>query len=119
MTIVLTNTTRRVRVVLLPHDIFCARAGRCACTKRRDGVRLPAALTLPARESVDRLDEALLALPEVLAAVRAGDLRVTTEPAPEPAPAPSAVPAGAPPEDEPNEPRRPERRPDQSRRGAR
>ncbi len=121
MTIALTNTTRRVLVVLLPHEGYCDRVGRCACTVRRDGARLAAALTLPARETVANVEEALLSLTSVASAVRAGDLRVTREESPEvpaaAAPAPTPVLVSA--EGEPNEPRRPERRPDQSRRGAR
>lgn len=119
MTIALTNTTHRVLVVLLTHGAYCERVGRCGCSLRRDGTRLPAALTLPARETVPRLDDALLGLAPVIAAVRAGDVRVTHEAS---AVVPAAPPSIAEPPalaEEPTDSRRPERRPDQSRRGAR
>lgn len=119
MTIALANTTRRVLVVLLTHGAYCERVGRCGCSLRRDGTRLPAALTLPARETVRRLDDTLLRLAPVIAAVRAGDVHVTHEVSAVVPDAPPSIaePPGLP--EDPTEPRRPERRPDQSRRGAR
>ena len=120
MSVTLTNTTRRVCVVILTHDDYCARVGRCGCSARRDGAVLPNSLTLPSREPVAGLDEAVLALPQVAAAVRAGDIRVAPEePVAAIAAAPAEPPVPAPAAAESNDPRRPERRPDQSRRGAR
>lgn len=120
MSVTLTNTTRRVCVVILTHDGYCARVGRCGCSARRDGALLPTSLTLPAREPVAGVDEAALALPQIAAAVRAGEIRVAPEePVAAIAQAPAEPSVPAPPAAEPNDPRRPERRPDQSRRGAR
>jgi len=85
VTITLINTTRRMKVINLPHDIYCAAAGRCACTavSGRGGRRIASSLTLPAGSATPGLDEAVLLVPEVARDVRAGELRVRREaPAP-------------------------------------
>ena len=85
MTITLINTTRRMKVINLPHDIYCAAAGKCACTPAsgRAGRRIASSLTLPAGTATSGIDEAVLLVPEVARDVRAGDLRVRREvPAP-------------------------------------
>lgn len=88
MTITLTNATRRMKVINLPHDVYCAAADRCACcAPARGGKPLPSALTLAAGVSAEGLDEAVLRVPEVARDLRAGELRVRREaPVPEPAP---------------------------------
>ena len=85
MTITIINTTRRMKVINLPHDIYCAAAGKCACTPAsgRAGRRIASSLTLPAGTATSGIDEAVLLVPEVARDVRAGDLRVRREvPAP-------------------------------------
>jgi len=85
VTITLINTTRRMKVINLPHDIYCAAAGKCACTPAsgRAGRRIASSLTLPAGTATSGIDEAVLLVPEVARDVRAGDLRVRREvPAP-------------------------------------
>jgi hypothetical protein len=85
VTITLINTTRRIKVINLPHDIYCAAAGRCACLQApgRDKRRIASSLTLPAGSITPGLDEAVLLVPEVARDVRAGELRVRREaPAP-------------------------------------
>ncbi|MCA9559793.1 MAG: hypothetical protein KC583_14685 [Myxococcales bacterium] len=87
MTITLTNATRRMKVINLPHDVFCAGANRCACLPASGGKPLPSALTLASGASAEGLHEAVLRVPEVARAVRAGELRVRREaPAPEVSP---------------------------------
>ena len=78
MTITLTNTTRRMKVINLPHDVYCAAAARCACDSTR-GRPTPSALTLAAGTSAQCLDEAVLRVPEIARDVRAGALRVRRE----------------------------------------
>ena len=75
MTITLINATRRMTVINLIHDIYCEALGTCVCTVFK-GKRHARAVTIPAGESVADLDEAVLTIPEVIRAVRAGDLRV-------------------------------------------
>ncbi len=87
MTITLTNATRRMKVINLPHDVYCAAADRCACVPAKGGKPLPSALTLASGAPAEGLDEAVLRVPEVARDVRAGELRVRREaPASEPAP---------------------------------
>ena len=84
MTITLTNASRRITVINLIHDIYCEARGTCVCTLQ-GGKRHARAVTIPAGESVADLDEAVLTLPDVIRAVRAGDLRVRRQ-APPPKP---------------------------------
>lgn len=72
MTVSLTNTSRRCMVFVLAHDVFCVENGRCRCAP---GVRpLPSSLTLATGVTVGGLDDAVLAVPEVIRAVRDGAL---------------------------------------------
>ena len=85
MTITLINTTRRMKVINLPHEVYCAATGRCVCVAApgRDKRRIAASLTLPAGSITPGLDEAVLLVPEVARDMRAGELRVRREaPAP-------------------------------------
>lgn len=81
MNVTLINTTRRMKVLNLPHEVYCAALGRCACTRQpgRDGRCIPASLTLPALAEVSGLDGAVLKLPEVERALRSGELRLRYE----------------------------------------
>lgn len=93
MTVTLLNTTRRLVVLLLTHEPCCVATGRCSCSMRLDGIRLPAAVTLPAGQPVRGLSDAVLGLPEVAAALRTGALRALPE-------EPVALPVFALPEDD-------------------
>jgi hypothetical protein len=84
MTIALIGTARRVAVFVLSHDPYCIALGRCDCTRRRDGKLLAGSLTVPARSRVPGLPEAVLAVPAIALAVRAGALRVEHAPLAEP-----------------------------------
>ena len=78
MTIRLKNTTRRLQVFVLLHEHHCAALGRCTCDTRKDGRRLPTSLTLPAGDTVEAAD-AVLRLPVVRNALRAGDIQLVQE----------------------------------------
>jgi len=85
VTITIVNATRRMKVINLPHDIYCAAAGRCACLRApgRAKRRIASSLTLPAGSITSGLDEAVPLVPEVARDVRTGELRVRREtPAP-------------------------------------
>ena len=84
MTITLINASRRIAVINLTHDIYCDSKGTCVCGLQ-GGKRHARAVTIPAGESVTDLDEAVLTLPDVIRAVRAGELRVRRQ-APPPKP---------------------------------
>jgi hypothetical protein len=84
MNTTLTNASRRIAVINLIHDVYCEAKGSCVCTLQ-GGKRHARAVTIPAGESVAGLDEAVLALPDVIRAVRAGELCVRRQ-APPPKP---------------------------------
>lgn len=81
MTITLINATRRITVINLIHDVYCEAKGTCVCGLQ-GGKRHARAVTIPAGESVADLDEAVLTLPDVIRAIRAGELRVRRQPPP-------------------------------------
>jgi uncharacterized membrane protein YhhN len=94
MSVALTNATRRMKVLNLPHATYCAALGRCACTPHPlvENATVASSLTLAAGETVTGLPEAVLAAPDVNRAIKAGELRVQEVPAPSPASEPD-VPA--------------------------
>ncbi|MFI5298053.1 MAG: hypothetical protein ACHREM_08140 [Polyangiales bacterium] len=79
MTMTLTNTARRLVTFVLAHDTYCSKCGRCACTVRRDGVRLAASLTFAAGARATGIDAVVLDVPAIRAAVHGGTLRVEPE----------------------------------------
>jgi hypothetical protein len=81
VTITLINSTRRMKVINLPHAVFCAAAGACACLPPlvRGGRRLASSLTLPAGSATTGLSEALLRVPEVARDLQSGELRLRRE----------------------------------------
>ena len=84
MSVTLINTTRRMKVINLPHATYCEARGSCVC-QTRGTQRLAAALTLPAQGTATGLDDAVLGVPAVARAIRVGELRVRQEsPASEP-----------------------------------
>ena len=85
MTVTLINATRRMKVINLPHDSYCAALETCACTAHNGAGPLASVLTLAAGASTTGLDEAVLLVPDVARDVRAGELRVRREvPPPKP-----------------------------------
>lgn len=84
MTVTLTNTSRRLKVVTLTHTTYCEVCGECSCTitPGRTPRRLAASITLLGGNTSAELDDAVLHLPDVMRAVRAGELRVAHVPHP-------------------------------------
>ena len=82
MTVTLINTSGRIKCVTLPHEIYCKALGRCVCTMTpgRNARRIPTSLTLAAGARLELVDEAVLAVPEIANAVRAGEMRVERTP---------------------------------------
>ena len=81
-TITLTNKSRRCLVFVLPHESYCGEAGTCACQRAgaRQERRIPSSLTIPAVSSAENVSEAVLRVPDVLAAVQRGELAVSKAP---------------------------------------
>jgi hypothetical protein len=96
MPITLENRGRQMQVFNLPHELYCEKSGRCGCAQeivntwvedattgerslRSTVKRIPASLTLLAREKHPGLAEAVLELPEVQRAIELGTVRVLTE----------------------------------------
>jgi len=76
MTITITNNTRRIKVFNLAHATYCEALGHCACTllPGRAKRRVATSLTIPAGGEVKGLADAVLAVPEIARAVKAGQL---------------------------------------------
>ena len=73
MSIAITNTSRRCQVFVLAHDVYCAALGRCAC---RSGTRrVASSLTIASGVTVS-VDDAVLAVPELVRGIREGSLSV-------------------------------------------
>lgn len=72
MTVSLTNTSGRCLVFVLAHDVFCVANGRCRCAPGNRPI--PTSLTIAAGVTIDGLDEAVLAIPAVIRAIRDGAL---------------------------------------------
>jgi hypothetical protein len=96
MPITLENRGRQMQVFNLPHELYCEKSGRCGCaqeivntwvedattgerTLRSTVKRIPASLTLLAREKHPALAEAVLDVPEIQRAIELGTVRVFTE----------------------------------------
>ena len=84
MTVILTNTSGRLKTFTLPHESYCTTRGRCACaiSPGREPRRIPSSLTLAADARLEGLDEGVLSVPEIERALRAGELRVERKPSP-------------------------------------
>ena len=78
MTVSLTNTSRRCLVFVLAHDVLCVANGRCRCAPGNRPV--PTSLTIAAGVTIDGLDEAVLAIPAVIRAIRDGALSANRGP---------------------------------------
>ena len=96
MAVTIRNMERRMKVVNLPHESYCKSAGRCSCEKQTVTVvvqdprtgerspvsrekRIPSSLTLLSQETRKDLPDAVLEVPEVKRALRAGRLRVVEQ----------------------------------------
>lgn len=96
MPVTIRNTERRMKVVNLPHESYCKGAGKCSCSKETVTVvvqdprtgerspvsrekRIPSSLTLLSMETRKDLPDAVLEVPEVKRALRAGRLRVVEQ----------------------------------------
>ncbi len=77
MSVTLSNQAKRMQVFILPHAEFCERAGKCACTSLRSGVRLAGTLTVPVGGAVADLPDAILNVPDVAKAL--GEARIKAE----------------------------------------
>jgi hypothetical protein len=96
MPITLENRGRQIQVFNLPHELYCEKSGHCGCAQeivnawvedaatgerslRSTIKRIPASLTLLAREKHPGLAEAVLEVPEIQRAIELGTVRVWTE----------------------------------------
>ncbi len=98
MTISLSNHAGRCLGFVLSHEAFCGALGSCRCSVEagRAGRCIASSLTLAAGHTVSELPEAVLGVPEVVRAVRRGELAVTRVGAEVPPPAVTTpVPAAA------------------------
>lgn len=97
MTVSLTNTSGRCQVFVLAHETYCRARGACACDvgEGRGARRTATSLTLASGVTSPELDDAVLAVPEVVRAARRGELTVKrhVEEPPRPAPVPRSMPA--------------------------
>lgn len=78
MTLSLTNTSGRCVVFVLAHETYCKALGECRCDveQGRRARRTPRSLTLASGVTSPALDDAVLAVPDVVRAAKRGDLRV-------------------------------------------
>ena len=78
MTVSLTNTSNRCQVFVLAHETYCKALGECACDVEpgRAPRRTPRSLTLATGVTSSALDDAVLVVPDVVRAVRRGELAV-------------------------------------------
>lgn len=93
MTVSLTNTSGRCQVFVLTHETYCRTRGACACDvgTGREGRRTPGSLTLASGVTSADLDDAVLAIPEVVRAARCGELTVMRQIVEPPRPAAAPV----------------------------
>lgn len=78
MTVSLTNTSGRCLVFVLAHETYCQALGECRCEVEpgRRARRTAKSLTLASGLTSPALDDAVLTIPEVVRAVKRGDLSV-------------------------------------------
>lgn len=86
MSVTLTNTSGRMKTFVLAHETYCSARGECACTVTpgRNARRVASSLTLATGARVTDFDDAVVRVPEVARAARAGELRVEREAPPVP-----------------------------------
>ena len=85
MTVSLTNKSGRCLVFVLAHETYCKALNECRCDieQGRRKRRTPKSLTLANGVTSPTLDEAVLVIPDVVRAVKRGELLVKRH-APEP-----------------------------------
>lgn len=78
MTVSLTNTSGRCLVFVLAHETYCKALGECRCDIEpgRRARRTARSITLAAEVTSPALDDAVLTIPDVVRAVKRGDLSV-------------------------------------------
>ena len=78
MTVSLTNTSGRCLVFVLAHETYCKSLGECRCDVEpgRRARRTARSLTLASGVTIPALDDAVLTVPDVVRAVKRGDLSV-------------------------------------------
>jgi hypothetical protein len=84
--IALTNLSGRIKSFDLPHETYCKARGDCACTllPGKEQRRICASITIPAGKSLRNLPDAVLEVPAVRRAIKAGLLSVKKEKKAEP-----------------------------------
>lgn len=78
MTVSLINTSGRCQVVVLAHETYCNARGACACdvSTGRNARRMPTSLTLASGVTSPEVHDAVLAVPDVVRAVKRGEVSV-------------------------------------------
>jgi hypothetical protein len=78
VTVSLTNTSGRCLVFVLAHETYCQALGDCRCDieQGRRARRTARSLTIASGVTSAALDDAVLTIPEVVRAVKRGDLSV-------------------------------------------
>jgi hypothetical protein len=78
VTVSLTNTSGRCLVFVLAHETYCQALGDCRCEveQGRRARRTATSLTLASGVTSPALDDAVLTIPDVVRAVKRGDLSV-------------------------------------------
>lgn len=89
MTVSLTNTSGRCLVFVLAHETYCQALGECRCEveQGRRARRTAKSFTLASGVTSPALDDAVLTIPEVVRAVKRGDLSVKRHVPERPSPA--------------------------------
>ena len=78
MTVSLTNSSGRCLVFVLAHETYCKALGECRCDveRGRRARRTARSLTLATGVTSPALDDAVLAIPDVVRAAKRGELSV-------------------------------------------
>jgi len=94
VTVSLTNTSGRCLVFVLAHETYCKALGECACNveQGRRARRTAKSLTLASGVTNPTLYDAVLAIPDLVRAVKRGDLAVKRHVPEPPKPVVAAMP---------------------------
>ena len=87
MTVSITNTSGRCQAFVLTHEHYCQALGDCVCDRSggREARLIPRSITLAAGVTIPAVADALMQVPEVIRAIKRGELVVTRN-APTPKP---------------------------------
>lgn len=93
MTISLTNVGNRCLIFVLAHETYCKALGDCACIVEQGRAlrRIPRSITLASGVTNAEVHEAVLAVTEVVRALRRGELTVKRPVAEPSVPAPTPM----------------------------